>query len=977
MSKLIPLIAPNLLLLVWLLLGNIPNAFAQTDRTQPDNRAMQWYQEGLDLIHKGDYASALSKLEAGQKTAELSGDQRLVTKIWLEIGRANRLLGDFPKAVEYYQNALKKAEELGDKQDVSITLNNIGLEYEKQGSYSEAIKVYQKALALMEELGYKRGHAATLNNLGVVYWNEGSYGSAILYFQQALKIGEALEDKQIIAMTLNNMGGVYRQYGSYESAIDAYQAARRIREELGDKPGIANNLNNMGVVYSDQGLFDRAAEYYERALKVKEEAGDKKGIANTLNNIGILHMDHGFYGRALEYYQKALRMRDEVGDKLGRAVTLNNLGIAYRKQGAFAKALEYHQSALSVSREIQAKSPAGRAYTGMARAHLGQEHYAEAVTAAQPSLTLGKETNEPRIIWDAYDILGLAYEKLGDPLKALSHYQLAVVEIEKVRVHAVSDEGKAGFFAEHLYVYEHIIRLLHKLSKENPAAIYERQAFEYAERAKARAMLDALAEGRAAIRKGLSSEQLDNERAIFRKISQIQSELRKERLSEAKRTAWMTKLKQAEEELDKFVEDLRSHCPEYAQLQYPEPFGSARVQKELDENSLLVEFFLGDEQSFVFAMGRTDMQMAALPKRGEIERRVNAYLQTIRRFPKQAMGSESVKRMEEHYQGARALFDQLLGPIQERIRGKATLILVPDGALHYLPFETLLVTRPVGSRKGPSTPRRGKYLLEEYLITYAPSASVWGNLKTGKNAVVTGQKDLLAFADPVIRRGQRAGGRPSPRRGERAGEEGVQGPFNGAEFQFAPLPYTRQEVEALSHLFRKDQQRIYVGAKASEETLKRERLDEYRRIHFATHAVIDEQAPRRSGLILSWSGGKEEEDGILQVSEIFNLELAAELVVLSACESGLGKLIRGEGMLGLTRAFLYAGAQNLVVSLWNVNDRSTAQLMQSFYRYMRAGRNRAYALRQAKLDLLHSSVPGYAFPYFWAPFILIGQTEGR
>ena len=301
------------------------------------------------------------------------------------------------------------------------------------------------------------------------------------------------------------------------------------------------------------------------------------------------------------------------------------------------------------------------------------------------------------------------------------------------------------------------------------------------------------------------------------------------------------------------------------------------------------------------------------------------------------------------------LYAVLFGRLSEKITPGRRLIIVPDGLLHYLPFEALT--------------HNGHYLLEDHEISYLPSASLAGLWHDSRDRNDRQDKmELLAFGDPDFGPELKA----SVTRRSRSGHASVvrQAGFSDG-FQLAPLPRTRDEVDYIAGLFPPDRSRVYFSKKSTEEALKQETLGRYRRLHFATHSLIDEREPSRSSIVFSFDDDPGE-DGFLEVSEISELELDSDLVVLSACQTGRGQLLSGEGILGLSRAFLYAGARSVVVSLWNVSDISTAQLMKNFYQHLVDNAANATALRQAKLKMARSSTET-RHPYYWAPFIVVGE----
>jgi CHAT domain-containing protein len=310
----------------------------------------------------------------------------------------------------------------------------------------------------------------------------------------------------------------------------------------------------------------------------------------------------------------------------------------------------------------------------------------------------------------------------------------------------------------------------------------------------------------------------------------------------------------------------------------------------------------------------------------------------------------------------RQLYNAIFKPLETELASSRKLIIVPDGTLAYLPFEAL----PVASEGGRMT-AAARYLLERFSVSYAPSATALAAIKANRKERASQAKSLIAFGDPVY----------DPRQSEEDKSAALNLPSRDERgFSFKRLPHTRTEVNDIASLFRKSAQQIYLGQEAREQNVKQAILAQYRYVHFAAHGLIDEQRPQRSGIVLS-TGGDEKEDGVLQMSEVVRLKLNADLVTLSACSTGLGKLINGEGIIGLTRSFFYAGASSVVISLWNVNDLATAELMKAFYQNLNRGAAKDEALRQAKLALMKSPNRAWKHPYFWASFVLMGERQSQ
>jgi CHAT domain-containing protein len=340
--------------------------------------------------------------------------------------------------------------------------------------------------------------------------------------------------------------------------------------------------------------------------------------------------------------------------------------------------------------------------------------------------------------------------------------------------------------------------------------------------------------------------------------------------------------------------------------------------------------------------------MVALPPRSIIEKEVRDYRRVISSPPKSEAAFDDYRRRASH------LYRRLLKPIEELFNRARKLIIIPDGILHYLPFESLIAGRAP--------------LAESHAISYSPSASVLALLGREAHPESRDRLELLAYGNPIFSSRQLSS--KSKSGGERS--DVVRSLYAERGVRFTPLPHTRREVEAIVSQYPRNSAKSALGLEAAESRVKREPLTRYRRLHMATHGLIDERSPARSGLVFSLVG-ESEEDGVLQMSEIFNLRLDAEMVVLSACRTGLGRIVRGEGIVGLTRAFLYARALSVVVSLWDVQDSSTAEFMKRFYHYLRKGRKNSDALRLARLDMIHSDILAYRHPYYWSAFVMVGR----
>ncbi len=506
-----------------------------------------------------------------------------------------------------------------------------------------------------------------------------------------------------------------------------------------------------------------------------------------------------------------------------------------------------------------------------------------------------------------------------------------------------------------------------RLAGHDPDGGHVAAALGASESARARGLLDLLAEGRVDVKQGIAPALKQKESEIAARIAFLQSQVLDELAGGGRGALGGARLEaelaQAEEDRERLEGQIRREHPHYAAVRDPIPLQVGQIQELLDPRTALLEYSVGEEISYLFVVTRDGLRGYPLPPAAELAKLVDSF--------RQAIHEPSRLLYARYVDAAQRLYQILVAPALGSLRDKPHLIVSPDGPLLLLSFEALLTASPnpggAGSLYGDLP-----YLIRERSVTYAPSASVLAELARSNQqaAEPVAGKAFLGFGDPEY---GDAGAPPA--------SDAPELPAGSVErfFQTAGLSRprrlaaSRQEVLDIAALYSPELSEVHLGADASEDRVKNSpSLKSARRIHFAVHGFLDPRQPARSGLILAREGDLRGEDGLLQVYEIFNLELDADLVVLSACDTALGNAVMGEGLIGMTRAFLYAGAASVVVSLWQVSDTSTAELMVSFYRHLNETEDTAEALRLAKLELIRK---GLDHPYHWAPVILIGRPQ--
>jgi CHAT domain-containing protein/tetratricopeptide (TPR) repeat protein len=928
---------------------------------------------------------AIEKYDEARRLWQMVGDSQAEATALLSIGVVYYLLGENREALDYYNQALSLFRAVGDRVGEAATLNRIGKSYYWLDEYQTAMEYYNQALPLWRDVGDRAGEASTLNNVGLVYHNLYEDERALGYYNQALVLWRAVGDRAGEAGTLDNMGGVYHTFGEELEAFKCMNQALSIFRELGDRRGEANMLTGISAIHSTLGDRQKALDCHEQALQLWRVVGDRIGEATALDHTGGIYHELGEEQKALDSYNQALPIWQAVGRRLGEGGTLTHIGWVYADLGDYQKALDYLTQAAQIMR------------------------------------SMGNPFTEARTL---YDIARVERDR-GNLVEARSRIEAALALMESRRTKLAKPDLPGSYAATLQWYYEFYIDLLMRLHQRESSTGHDAAALEAGERARARSLLLMLAEAHADIRQGVDPELLERERRVQQQVSAKEQDRMK--LLSGKPT--QEQAAAVEKELDILLTEyreverqIRTRSPRYAALTQPQPLSLKEIQQQvLDEDTLLLEYALGEERSFLWAVTPTSISSFELPKRTEIEtaaRRVYDLLtarnQRVKFETKEEKRARVAKVDAEYTKAAAALSQMLLEPVAGQL-GKKRLLVVSDGALQYVPFAALPKPdirhqtsdiRPETKDKGQGT-RDKEPLIVDHEIISLPSASVLAVLRRELAGRKPAAKTVAVLADPVFQSND-----PRVKRMERRRDDGDAARGRGGDTATVPasprppvsaslplplspssdlersvrdtgvadgelriprLPFTRQEAEGIMALAAKGAGLKAVDFDANRATATNTDLSQYRIVHFATHGLLNSQHPELSGVVLSLLDEQAQpQDGFLRAHEIYNLNLPAELVVLSGCKTGLGKEIKGEGLVGLTRGFMYAGAARVVVSLWDVNDVATAELMKRFYQKMLAeGQRPAAALRAAQVAMWKEK--RWQAPYYWAAFMLQGE----
>jgi CHAT domain-containing protein/Tfp pilus assembly protein PilF len=897
-------------------------------------------------------------------------------------------LGEPAKAIEPYNQALAIRREIKDNDGEGETLNNMAAAYSALGKKEQALEYYTRALPFRRGGSDRAAEAATLGNMGVIHFSLGDPRKSMELYNQALPLWRAAGNRAGEVSALVNLGSVQRILGESQLALDSLHRGSQLAREINDRRGEAYASLFLSSVHIELGEYEKALDFCGRALPLFRALGDHSGEAMALNHHGLINARLGSRQKALDFYSQALSSFQSVKDNYNGATALLNIGKLTEESGDRRAALDYYNQALTLFRDF--KNHRGEAlaldYLGSAYASSGDKQ--KGLDCHRRALPLWQKVGDRGS--EAATLANLARiqsDMSGDPrdlIEALHNIEAAIAITESVRGKIASRQLRVSYSGATQRYHELYINLLMRLHRLRPSEGHNITALGASERARARGLLEMLAEASADISEGIDASLLERERSLQKRINasaEYQYRLLSDRHTREQIAAVKLELDSLIDESRQVEAEIRKTSPRYAELKYPQPLGLPEIQRMLDSETLLLEYSLGEERSYLWVVTPSGVESFELPKRAEIEdltRQSYKWLAAVETGAQ--LRARLANRAAKTPEWATALSRILLGPVAPRL-GRKRLVIVADGALQYIPF---------GALPAPNKPYRAYRpypLIADHEIVTLPSASSLAALRREIAGRAPASKIVAVIADPVFEesdeRIEKNGGKNGGK--QDAGSDVEREVFRSAievgatdeQQRLQRLRFSRIEAEEIMGLAGK-----VAGAGAGFEALDFAAnrttalgadLGRHRIIHFATHSLLNGQHPELSGIVLSlFDKAGRPQDGFLRLHDIYNLKLTADLVVLSACNTGLGKDIKGEGLIGLTRGFLYAGAPRVVASLWKVDDRATAELMKLFYqRMLRDGLRPAAALRRAQIDMSKQS--RWAAPYYWAGFTLQGE----
>jgi CHAT domain-containing protein/Tfp pilus assembly protein PilF len=868
-----------------------------------------------------------------------------------EIGLDRWHLGDARQAEEEFGRAADLSRRIGDRYGEAAALANRCLMQLTLGALRAGAACYERALSLIVQVGAAQIEAAARTSAGRAYDALGEPEKALIHYRQALALAKAAGDRRAAARTLTNLGVLRRALGEYQEALVHHGRALAIFEELGDRRWQARALGNLGLVYLDLGEVERATVAFNQALPLWREVDDPRGEAAALADLGEAHRRLGALREAVAFHHQALARQRAVGDRRGEGIARKLLGSAQAEAGDSAAALASFAQAIDLLREAGESHHQAAALRSQGELYTALGEPDRALPPLTAALALERDAGNQASEALTLTALAEAERAAGDRRRAGERVGAALDRFASLRARIGPPDLRAAAARREHRAYELAIELRMAAHRAAPGAGHDRAALELSERERARSLLELLAEAGVDPGAGVDPALPAGRRSALVRLAAKADRLYGERkLGDDERRSLAEEHADLLRELDWVEAEIRRASPAYADLTSPRPANAGEIQRLLGGDTLLLSYALGEDGSYLWALTATDLESFALPGRREIEDAARrAYAELSDR------GSAG---------GAAARLGQiLLGPIADRL-GDRRLAVVADGALHYVPFAALPLPRSGGERDGSAL------VLDRHEVVQLPSASVLAALRRSIAERPPAPGIVAIVADPVF---DAADSRMVGRVGATAAGEPASSSTAAPAPAFERLPTTRREAEAIAALAPPGPTLLALDFAASRERVVAGELGAYRAVHFATHGVLDAENPALSGLVLSRvdEGGRPR-DGFLGLRDLYDLRLDADLVVLSGCRTALGREIRGEGLVGLTRGFLYAGAPRVVASLWRVDDRATAELMARFYRALwQESLRPAAALRAAQQALRRER--RWRHPAFWAGFVLVGE----
>ncbi len=945
-----------------------------------------------EIKTRADLAAALCRVQANERVTEalLNAHPVLIDgQLWEDV--TNRAVAAYyqespERALNIYDVSVQIATKLGEPRLLAKTYYNLARTFSGMNQPDKAVDSYERSRKYFEQAGLKRDLIYVLADLGAIFFNKEDYQSAEAYSEQSLLIADSAKFSEVPvgsypdefgrARALQTLAEIDLRHGRPERAIERLQRSLALFLELNGQDSnyayyVAGVYAALGRVYPETGNYDRALFHLSKALDFARTSNNENIVASILNSIGFLYMEQEDYPQAKEHFERSAKIYVALTNPIESSKVLLNLGVLEQRQAHydealtqfklslqaakshqiidvqiaagegigvvltakmdFPRALEVLNESLALAKQTSNKTRQIELIWRTAQTFYDMGDYVQAAASAEDAVALARASHLPKLTYLATTTLGQSYaaqKKFDLAVKTLTQ---AVEQVEAMRDQVGGQELERQLFLEtKVSSYNALIDVLVKQDKPLDALLY-------AERAKGRVLLDALRSGKADLTKAFTPAERENAQWLNRNISEINEQIRKAEMNRsASAVSLYPRLDAARLEYQSFQDAVFVNHPALnvrgGRTTTIDRSGIDGLMR--DSNSAYLEYVVSKDRVYLFVLSATKSTNESHLKSYQLSVTPEELVRKVDQFHNQLASLHP-----DYSDVARELYNSLVAPAAEELKGVDTLCIVPDGFLWNLPFQALMSASE-------------RYLLEDHPIYYIPSLSVLREMSKGKRGGPNANS-LIAFGNPVI------------------------GKDEQRQVDLCPLPEAENEVVSIAKSPALKAKKVFIGREASERAFKA-LAPGFSVIHLATHGVLDNRNPLYSHLLLTQSEGDAQNDGLLEAREIMDMRLNADLAVLSACETANGKIAPGEGVMGMSWAFFVAGTRSMLVSQWKVNSSSTSQLMVDFYQQSDIVQNRrdgtnASALRAAALKLMKDD--RYRHPFFWASFVLVGVNQ--
>ncbi len=975
---------------------------------EPNNLecALTYSLTGLLYIYREKFDVAIENILDGKTIREekLGRAHKYVAASNYLLGFAYLRKGDFDKALGFFKEALNIYSSINDDDHFNLSLTFLGIGYVSflRSDFDVALSNFVKAYSLVSnsEKKYLSVVADCHMCLGLTYFEKGDHKQANTHLTLAVNLYRKLfgEDNLFLAGCYSRLGSVSEAEGDLDKAIEYYQKAISLEKKyVGDKHSfIALDTRQLGLAYANKNDLDEALQYSEKALTIHQKVVGNKhpDLAYTYEILGNIYKKRSEYSSSLKNFQKAFALRSQLkksNDRNDIANLYSEIGSVYSEMKKFDRALEYYNKALHIHNNLPEPNRPQRAatlkgigdvYAQLSEPTISLQYYQQAIN------TLSRECTDTSIyanptessISNCKDLIEIlsakaaAFKKyysykshaLRDLQAALATYECAANLLNMLRKKITTESSKLFLEEQSYSLYQNAILVSMKLFKATGERRYQETAFYFAENSKANVLLDGLYDSKAQQFSGIPDSIIEKERLL--KIDLVYNETQLQKENDKKQCRDNTKITTLQDkcfslnnETQRLSALLENRYPQYYELKYKNHAVTiSEIQIAIDERTGVIEYCVGQHSLTIFVITKSSFDVYTIPTPSNFNYLTSTFYKAIK----------TIREMDYIRTGS-DLYTLLFRPLEKQISGKKRIIIIPDGTLYYIPFEALIANAPRQINKAVDFTKL-EYLLKSYEVSYSYSSSFYLNRLQQKGTTTTGELSFVGFA-PVFRDTGSNGIFLSNNATALEKDPAVLRSITVDGKRFSELKYSEREVSLVAEVFQKKGKPAtsFLYDNASEENFKMN-VGKYSCIHIATHGYINEEHPQLSMLLFSQpQNSLTTEDGVLYASEMYNLNLKADLLVLSSCQSGLGKYVKGEGVIAMTRGFFYSGVHNIIFSLWKVYDNQTNELMINFYKQVLEGETFSSALRKSKLQMIAD--PSTAFPSKWSGFVLVGK----